>query len=272
MNYRHAFHAGNFADVAKHLALVSVLAHLKKKETPFAVIDTHAGRGVYDLAGEASARTGEAEAGVARLRGLAATEPSALEAYLELAGDAARYPGSPLIAARMLRANDRLIAIEKHPEEFAALKTALYPFARARAVEGDGFALLAGLLPPQERRGLVLIDPPYESGEDFAAAARAVAAAMKRFATGIVMVWFPVKSKAEADGFCGEVLASGVTKALRIDVSVEAVKSGDKERLSSAGLLVINPPFGLDRDMATAFDVAGPLLQAQLDIVRLAGD
>src|ERR1043166_6911906 len=131
MNYRHAYHAGNFADVHKHVALVAALLHLRKKETPFAVIDTHAGRGLYDIASEAASRTGEAAQGITRLAGLAPQDP-ALKTYLEIAGSfgAGCYPGSPLIAAKLLRGQDRLAAIEKHPEEFAALKRSLAPFHR----------------------------------------------------------------------------------------------------------------------------------------------
>jgi len=275
MNYRHAYHAGNFADVVKHIALVSVLLHLRKKDTPFAVIDSHAGRGLYDLGGPEATRTGEADAGIARLRGIDTPDASsALAAYLDIAGGwgASRYPGSPLIASRLLRPQDRLVAIEKHPEEEGALRKALQPFSKARTVAGDGYAKLASLLPPPERRGVVLIDPPYESETDFHDAAGAVAQILKRFATAIVIVWFPVKSEAEANAFCGEALSAAVSKALRIDVAVDAQQRGDKERLSAAGLLVINPPFGLDQEMERALAVAAPALNAKGTVRWLVGD
>jgi 23S rRNA (adenine2030-N6)-methyltransferase len=250
MNYRHAFHAGNFADVVKHLALVAILAHLKRKEAPFVVIDTHAGRGLYDLAGEEASRSGEAAAGIGRLRDLeGAGEP--LGTYLELVralGDD-RYPGSPLIAARSLRQKDRLVAIEKHPEDVAALQTVLSPYARARVVHSDGYVRLPALLPPPERRGLILIDPPYEASDEFAQAARALAEAYRRFATGIFMIWFPIKSPSAADAFCGEVRLAGPRKLLRIDVAVD----GAPDRLNAAGLLIVNPPYGLAGDMEEAF-------------------
>lgn len=273
MNYRHAYHAGNFADVVKHVALVGALLHLRKKETPFAVVDTHAGRGAYDLAGGEAARTREADAGIARL-GVLPTKglPLFLTEYMHLARGEARYPGSPLIAARLLRPQDRLVAFEKHPEEAAALVVTLRPFAKARVIAGDGYAQLAALLPPLERRGLVLIDPPYESETDFADAAGAVAGVMKRFATGVVLVWFPIKSKAEADAFCGEALASGVTKALRIDIAVDVPARDAKERLSAAGLLVINPPYEFDTEMRSALAAVAPLLQASTDIRWLLGE
>jgi 23S rRNA (adenine2030-N6)-methyltransferase len=272
MNYRHAYHAGNFADVVKHIALVGVLLHLGKKETPFAAIDTHAGRGQYDLSGTEAERTGEAAAGIARLAGVGSEDaPPFLAEYLKVARDGAHYPGSPLIAARLLRPQDRLVAIEKQPEEAAALVRVLRPFAKARVVVADGYAQLAALLPPPERRGVVLIDPPYESESDFTDAAQAVAATMKRFATGIVLVWFPIKSKAETDAFCGEALAAGVTKALRVDISIQPAKANDKDRLSSAGVLVINPPFEFDAEMKRALDVAGPLLNARTAVAALMG-
>jgi 23S rRNA (adenine2030-N6)-methyltransferase len=274
MNYRHAYHAGNFADIVKHIAFVAVLLHLRRKETPFAVIDTHAGRGLYDLEGSEATRTGEAEAGIVRLRDLAARDvPDALRTYLELAAawGPSRYPGSPLFAARLLRSQDRLVAIEKHPEEEGALAHALRPFAKTRAVEGDGFERLLALLPPPQRRGVILIDPPYESEDDFANAAKAVAAGIKRFATGIYLVWFPVKSEVEANRFCGEILSAGATKALRIDISIAAASRQDKTLLASAGLVVVNPPFGLDKEMTSALAAIAPRLESESCVIWLSG-
>ena len=256
MNYRHAFHAGNFADVAKHVALVRILLHLRKKDTPFAVIDSHAGRGIYDLASDAARRTGEAQYGIERLRGLKG--PEALERYLALVEESGDrlYPGSPLIAAKMLRPQDRLVAIEKHPEEAATLKQVLAPYRKARAEEGDGYARLAALLPPPERRGLVLMDPPFEAPDEFESAAQAVKGAVRRFATGIFLIWYPVKSAAAARAFCGEVLASGIASVLNIEMAVDAAEG----KLSRAGLLVLNPPFGFDTVMREILDVIMPRL------------
>ena len=268
MNYRHAFHAGNFADVVKHLALVALLRHLRRKETAFAAIDTHAGRGSYDLCGAEAQRTGEAEEGILRLRQLSDAGETTLSTYLRLASGRA-YPGSPLIAARLLRPQDRLVAVEKHPEEAAALSEVLRPFRKAHVETADGYSRLPALLPPPERRGLVLIDPPYEAGHELEDAARAFASAFRRFATGIYMLWFPVKSAAEADGFCGEVLAVGPSRALRLDV-VRAAASDD--RLSAAGLLVVNPPWRFEDEMRDALAPVLPLLRAQLRIDMFAGD
>jgi 23S rRNA (adenine2030-N6)-methyltransferase len=249
MNYRHAFHAGNFADIAKHLALVSALEYLKKKPAGFAVVDTHAGRGLYALEGDEARRSGEAAAGIARILDVA-DGPGTLQRYLDLVRGlgAGRYPGSPLIAAELLREQDRLVAIEKHPEDAKALAATLAPFRRAKAVEADGYARLAGLLPPPERRGLVLIDPPYEAPDEFAQAARALEGTLRRFATGIVIVWFPIKSAAAAAAFCGEALLAGPARALRLDVAVEAAPG----KLAAAGLLVVNPPYGFADDVTGA--------------------
>ncbi|HVU20662.1 MAG TPA: 23S rRNA (adenine(2030)-N(6))-methyltransferase RlmJ [Rhizomicrobium sp.] len=272
MNYRHAFHAGNFADVVKHLALVSILNHLKRKDAGFAVIDTHAGRGLYDLSGEEAKRSAEAEGGIERLRDIAAG-PDLLQRYCKLAGafGKANYPGSPLIAASLLRDQDRLVGIEKHPHDAAALAMVLKPFPRARAVTADGYERLPALLPPPERRGLILIDPPYESPDEFSRAAEAVGAIRKRFATGIVVVWFPIKSAAVANSFCGEVLQTGVDKLLRIDIDTGA----GGERMSAAGLLVVNPPFGFGDEMRGALETVVPALgsngPAKASIDWLAG-
>jgi 23S rRNA (adenine2030-N6)-methyltransferase len=267
MNYRHAFHAGNFADVVKHLALVTGLGHLGRKEAGFAVIDTHGGRGAYDLAGSEAARTGEAAEGIGRLANLTGG-PAALATYRELAGGAI-YPGSPLLAAKLLRPQDRLVAIEKHPDDASALRQTLQPYAKARVEEADGYKRLAALVPPPERRGLILIDPPYEAPDEFRMAAQAVSAAYRRFATGIYLIWFPIKSASEANAFCGEVLALGAAKVLRLDVEKRDVPDG---KLAAAGLLVINPPWLFEADMRAALDIVLLQLDCEARFAWLAGE
>lgn len=261
MNYRHSFHAGNFADVLKHVALTAILLHLKRKPARFAVIDTHAGAGLYNLKEGDAARTKEAEAGIGRLGGVTNGPPALLE-YLRTVrglGDAL-YPGSPLLAARLKRPEDRLVAIEKHPEEERALARALRPFPKARAVAADGYAELASLLPPPERRGLVLIDPPYERETEFSDVAAALTRAFRRFSTGIYLIWFPVKSGSYAEALSGELIASGVTRLLRIDLNTAPGASAGDDSLRACGLLVINPPFGFSEEMRAALDVVAPLL------------
>lgn len=281
MNYRHGFHAGNFADVAKHVALVSILLHLRKKGQAFAVIDTHAGRGLYDLKSAAARRTGEAERGIGRVLPLLerpGTIPPALKHYLDIVkanGDGV-YPGSPMIAARLLRPQDRLVAVEKSADEQTALTAALarMDVGSVRCECADGYARLRALLPPPERRALVMIDPPFEAPDEFALSARALGGALKRFASGTYLLWFPIKSSGEALAFGGEVLAAGAKKVLRIDLEVGDVdRAGAKERLSAAGLIVVNPPFGLAKEMEASLAILVPLLssEARSDVRWLAG-
>jgi 23S rRNA (adenine2030-N6)-methyltransferase len=267
MNYRHSYHAGNFADVVKHLAEVAVLTHLAKKDAPFAVIDSHAGRGLYDLTSQEARKTGEAEAGVGKLRGLSG--PPLLDRYLALVAEsgANAYPGSPLIAARLLRPQDRLAAIEKHPEEATALRQVLASWRKARVEEGDGYARLPALLPPPERRGLVLIDPPFEAPDEFQTAARVVRDAYRRFANGIYLIWYPIKSEAAGNAFVGEVLASGAAKAMKVDIAIAAPDG----KLGRAGLLLLNPPYQFDSEMAAALDLVAPKLEAKTRLDWVAG-
>ncbi len=254
MNYRHAYHAGNFADVVKHAALVSVISHLKKKDKPFAVIDTHAGRGVYDTASTEAQKTGEAADGIGRLLALPSV-PGMAAPYVDIVRSfgEGRYPGSPLIAARMLRSSDRLVAIEFHPEEYEVLKSGLAGVSNARALHADGYRELPRLLPPPERRAVVLIDPPYEREDEFARAAEAMIAAHRRFATGIYLLWYPAKLLPLVSATEGELLNAGIRSALRMDIDVGARPQtrgeGRGPAMTATGLLVVNPPFGFREEM-----------------------
>jgi len=264
MNYRHAFHAGNFADVIKHVALVAVLLHLRRKEKPFCVIDTHAGGGLYDIEGPHAARSREAASGIARVRDLAARLdlPDALRTYLECVekeGEG-RYPGSPRLAARLLRGQDRLIAIENHAEEADGLRKSLAAFPQARAVEDDGYARLLRLLPPRERRGLVLIDPPYEAVDEFRRATELLARAYRRFATGVYLLWFPIKSNANTDAASGELRTLGIGPAIRLDINVDAGAREAGQRLASAGLVIVNPPYTFEAEIRATAQHLAPLL------------
>jgi 23S rRNA (adenine2030-N6)-methyltransferase len=269
MNYRHGYHAGNFADVVKHIALIAIVEYLKRKDTGFAVIDSHAGRGSYDLSGTEAAKTGEAAGGIEALRGLTGDMPEALAAYLALAGGNT-YPGSPLIAAELLRPQDRLTAIEKHPEECAALKDALSPFRNAVVEQGDGYGRLVKLLPPPSRRGLAMIDPPFEAADEFEQLGAAVSAAIRKFATGTYLIWYPVKSPSAADRFVGEVLAAGVSKAITITTSLAAGPDADG-KLARADLLVVNPPYGLAGQMQAIAGIIAVPLRADIRIRWVAG-
>jgi 23S rRNA (adenine2030-N6)-methyltransferase len=274
MNYRHAYHAGNFADVLKHAALVAILQHLKKKPAAFAVVDTHGGRGLYDLEGVEAKKTAEAESGIRKL--LHRTDlPALLEAYVRLVHTfgANRYPGSPLIAARLLRDKDRLVAIEKHPEECAKLKSVLSGDRRVHVICGDGYASLAKLVPPPERRGIVLIDPPYEAAGEFEAATRALAQAYRRFATGIFVFWYPAKESVRIDAAAGELVTAGVKELIRLDLDLGA---GSEEGLSATGLLIVNPPYGFAAEMARAGEflaqLLGETIRAEYRAEILAGE
>ena len=208
MNYRHAFHAGNFADVVKHATLARIVQHLKEKPAAFRVIDTHAGAGVYDLAGPEASRTVEWRDGIARLaaatlapavRGLLAPY---LDAVAALNGDAlAVYPGSPALVQRWLRPQDRLIACEREPGAAKALAGNLRGDNRAKAVAIDGYTALNAYVPPKERRGLVLIDPPFEQGDEHARLAHALAGAHRKWPTGIYALWYPIKDTRETESF-----------------------------------------------------------------------
>ncbi len=275
MNYRHAYHAGNFADVLKHTALVCVLAYLAKKDKPFAVIDTHGGRGLYDLKAEEAAKTGEAEGGVLRLLDGGAA-PDVVAAYLDVVrGFGGAYPGSPLIAQKMLRDTDRLTVIEKHPEEYDALVAALKRDARTRAIHGDAYRELSRFVPPRERRGVVLIDPPYENAGEFKDAVAAIIAAHRRFATGIYLFWYPAKDRAAVSAAAGEMLNAGIKSLLRAELDIGKV-AADRAPLSATGLYAVNPPFGFAGDMErvlpflAAHLAHGPGASWTLD--RLAGE
>jgi 23S rRNA (adenine2030-N6)-methyltransferase len=267
MNYRHSYHAGNFADVVKHLAEVAILTHLAKKDTPFAVIDSHAGRGLYDLGSVEAQKTGEAASGIQALEGLSGSP--LLERYLTLVRQSGEgiYPGSPLIAAKLMRAQDRLVAVEKHPEEAEMLKQVLAPWRKARVEEGDGYARLAALLPPAERRGLVLIDPPFEATDEFEKMGQVVRSGLRRFATGAYLIWYPIKSDAAVRAFEGEVLMDA-RKALRIEAAIDAHEG----KLGRAGVLVINPPFGFAGEMEDVLAKVAPRLKAKTRLTWLAGE
>jgi 23S rRNA (adenine2030-N6)-methyltransferase len=256
MNYRHAFHAGNFADVLKHAVLALVLRHLAAKDAAFRVVDTHAGVGLYDLAGERAERTGEWREGIGRLGApLAPAAQAVLQPYLDtieairaLHG-ASCYPGSPAIAQHLARAQDRLVFVEKHPEDVEALRAALGRDRRVRVVELDGWTALNAYVPPVERRGLVLVDPPFEEQGEFARMAEAVHRAWTKWSTGIYMLWYPLKDGAAAARFGDELVGRGLRKVLRIELARRAVDPEGRV-LSGTGLVLVNPPWTLADDMA----------------------
>ncbi len=256
MNYRHAFHAGNFADVVKHAVLVRILAYLRRKPAPFRIIDTHAGAGRYDLAGEEAQRSGEWRDGIGRLVAapIADRARTLLAPYLDAvaacnpAGRLTIYPGSPVLVGAFLRAQDRLIACELEPNAAAALGRNLAGDLRAKAVTIDGWTALKAYVPPKERRGLVLVDPAYEDAGDFARLGQGLAAAHRKWASGMFLAWYPIKERAAPDALARRLRNSGIPKILRVELSVAAPR--ESSRLSACGLIVINPPWTLTDELA----------------------
>jgi len=248
VNYRHAFHAGNFADVHKHVVLLELLEHLHKKSSPFYVLDTHAGRGSYDLRSEAALRSGEWRQGIGRLRAIESL-PSNLRAFLALNADAHEYHGSPYLIAAMLRENDRATFVEQHPEEAAALRNTLGKRRHVSVLAEDGYAALKAHLPPKENRGLVLIDPPYESATEFADVARALHTAHERWSNGIYCAWYPLKPGGAEERLHRMLVGTGIKKTLLCEFSIRPVDS--PLGLNGSGLIIINPPWQLDEQLRT---------------------
>ncbi len=281
MKYRHAFHAGNFADVHKHVTLLALLAAMKRKDKGFLYLETHAGRGSYPLGGSAR----EAACGIERLEecSLGAEELKRYAARVAMlraaAGNCRLYPGSPLLAAAELRAQDRAVLIERLPAQARALERVLASQAphpqRMRVQAGDGFECLRSLLPPRERRGLVFIDPPYEeSRRDFEHARRALLVALARFRSAVVAIWYPIKEERDTRAWLAGV-AVGADCEL-VSAELWLFPRDSRVALNGSGLLIANPPFRLDERMSTWL----PELYACLDtghgggtsIRRLAGE
>jgi 23S rRNA (adenine2030-N6)-methyltransferase len=256
MNYRHAYHAGNFAEVVKHALLARVVAHLREKPAAFRVLDTHAGAGLTDLAGPEASRTGEWRDGIGRLRAAALDDRvrALLTPYLEAIdgfnpdGRLVAYPGSPALVRCWLRPQDRLLACELEPGAAAALGRRMRGDARVKVVAIDGWTALGAYLPPKERRGAVLIDPPFEQPNEFARLADGLAHAHRKWASGTYIAWYPIKDRHEADGFGRRVARTGIPKMLRAELSIAPDPAA--QRLAGTGLIVVNPPWTLEAELA----------------------
>jgi 23S rRNA (adenine2030-N6)-methyltransferase len=257
MNYRHAFHAGNFADVFKHALLAMALQCLATKSKPLMVLDTHAGAGGYDLAGPSANRTGEWQSGIARILA-APTLPAALSRYVEIVrafdrklggrtGDFRFYPGSPRIARALLRQDDRLVACELHHQDALALKREFAGDTYVDVRNLDGYAAIKALLPPPERRGLVLIDPPFENKREFARLQRGLKHAQQRFATGVLMGWYPVKDRAAVTALHDWLGGSGLHRVLMAEL--EIMPSTDGGPLTRCGVVMANAPWPIEDDL-----------------------
>ena len=282
MNYRHAFHAGNFADVIKHIVLVRILLYLQDKDAAFRVIDTHAGAGVYDLTSEEAARGGEWLTGIARVLQARFSDNALplIAPYLDIVrafnphpATLERYPGSPLIARALLRPQDRLTACELEGSARKTLIEALRRDTQARVVDLDGWMALPAFVPPKERRGLVLIDPPFEAKDEFERLAAGFREAFAKWPTGSYLLWYPAKSRRATDELAQEVVkaigdARPPGKCLRVEFSAGPQTAGSS--LASAGLLVVNPPWTLAAELKTILpELEKPLGQGGAGRFRL---
>jgi 23S rRNA (adenine2030-N6)-methyltransferase len=261
MHYRHSYHAGNFADVFKHVVLCALLAVLSRKDKPWCYLETHAGAGTYDLAGEGATRTGEWRDGIGRLHQFAGGPPL-LQSFLDVVrgvngtGALRHYPGSPLFAQACARERDRLVLCEKAPEVAAELRANLKGERRAVVHRRDGHDAHA-LLPPAEKRGLVLVDPPFERPDEFEAAAELVEKSLKRFAGGIYAVWYPLKNRHAAARFERRVARACAEPPLRLSLETDAPGEG---QMRACAVLVVNPPYGIEREL----EPAGRMLAREL--------
>lgn len=266
MNYRHAFHAGNFADVFKHTVLIGLLEALKAKPAPFCYVDTHAGRGLYDLRGEEARQTREHIDGVQRLLNASALPPP-LQRYVDLVrgfadepGPLATYPGSPLIAARMMREDDRAILCELQPSEADALRATLRGDRRFAVHQRDGYEALGALLPPAQKRGLVLVDPPYEAqAGEYERIQDALDASLARWPNAIHAVWYPIKLRGTILPFHRWLRThAGADGALVAELLLHPDNS--MLRLNGCGIAIVNPPWQFDRGLAGWLPVLEGLL------------
>lgn len=265
MNYSHAFHAGNFADVMKHVVLTRLVEYLKKKDAAFRVIDTHAGIGSYDLAGEIARRSPEYRDGIGRL--LAADLPQKAAALLvpyldvirELNPDGlATYPGSPLLVRRLLRAQDRLSALELHPDYADRLGKLFAGDVQVRVIHLDGWLALNAHVPPKERRGLVLVDPPFEEKGEFMRLVDGLIKAHRKFATGVYALWYPLKDTRAVHDFVSTLRDCGIPRILRAEISIRP--ASNPPRLHGSGMIVVNPPFTLEGELRVLLPALAQIL------------
>ena len=266
MNYRHAYHAGNFADVVKHAVVACIVDYLKRKDKAFRVIDTHAGIGLYDLSSTEAQKTGEWHDGIGRLAKaqLHGETASLLNPLLDAVravnqGNAlTRYPGSPRLVRHLLRKQDRLTAIELHPDDAETLKAEFAGDHQVRVIELDGWLALGGHLPPKEKRGLVLIDPPFEQEGEFGRIVGRLTRAHQRWPGGIYAVWYPIKDRQAVTGFRTALAQSGIADV--IDISLEIRPPSQETRLDGTGMIVVNPPYFLEEEMRLVLPVLASLL------------
>lgn len=263
LSYRHSFHAGNHADVLKHTVQSLIIQSLQEKEKPFLYLDTHAGAGRYLLNSEHAERTGEYTEGIARIW-QHPDAPEQLNAYLSAvaalnpSGNLKYYPGSPLIARHLLREQDSLELTELHPTDYPLLRNEFLKDDRTRVARSDGYQQLKAKLPPQSRRGLILIDPPYEIKTDYQAVVDGIREGHKRFATGVFALWYPVVLRQQIKRMLNDLQATGIRRILQIELAVRP--DSDQRGMTASGMIVINPPWKLAAEMEAVL----PWLHQQL--------
>jgi 23S rRNA (adenine2030-N6)-methyltransferase len=253
VNYRHAYHAGNFGDCLKHALTVWLLRGLQRKPTPLFVLDTHAGAGRYRLDDGPAVRTGEWRNGIGRLLD---GPPPVLADYVGLVRALGLYPGSPVITRMLMRDSDRMACCELHPEDAAGLRHLFRGDHRVGVHHRDGWEALRALLPPQEKRGLALIDPPFEDPREFAALVQGLTAGWRRFRTGVFAAWYPIKQRAPVRQFMTDVRDGGIRDVVTAELLLR--EPVDPGRLNGCGMLLVNPPYGFEQEVP-------PILAALLD-------
>jgi 23S rRNA (adenine2030-N6)-methyltransferase len=272
MNYRHAYHAGNFADCFKHALLVAMLDSLARKPAPYFVLDTHAGAGDYDLEAEAARRTDEATPGIRRLL----QKPSpVLGRYLGLVEQLGLYPGSPALIRAVLRESDHLTCCELHPEDAGTLRRRFHRDAHVEVHERSGWEALGALLPPREKRGLVFIDPPFEARDEFRTLADGFCRGHARFGHGMFAGWYPVKKMAAVREFHASLASSGVPDIVSVELRLRDTSNPD--RLNGCGLIVINPPYQFESQARSIADavldgLGDKEIGAGTAVIRLANE
>ncbi|WP_057461150.1 23S rRNA (adenine(2030)-N(6))-methyltransferase RlmJ [Pseudovibrio sp. POLY-S9] len=260
MNYRHIYHAGNIGDVLKHIVLANILKYLQKKDGAYRVLDTHAGVGLYDLTSEEAQKTGEWQQGIGKVLENLGEAPGpvkeVLAPWLETVetlnpgGGVKFYPGSPEIACMLARKQDRLTLTELHPEDFEELKNNYGGDKKVKVIALDAWLALGSFLPPKERRGVVLIDPAFEVEDEFARVADGVIRGWKRWPTGTFAIWYPVKNFSAVRQLIATLDEAGVRNTVKIELS--AGKVSKDAPMKASGMMVINPPWTLTKDMNTA--------------------
>lgn len=282
MNYRHIYHAGNFADVVKHVVLARVIEYLKRKDKAFRVVDTHAGRGLYDLSSSEAQKTGEWRGGIGKVTEAGFDKPVAalLKPYLDAVGAAnpgggiTRYPGSPAVARHLLRRQDRLSAVELHPADAESLAAHFAGDIQTRIIHLDGWLALGAHLPPKEKRGLVLVDPPFEEPREFERMVDGLARAHRRWPGGVYLLWYPIKDRRAVNAFRAALTESGIPRIT--DISFDIRQASPEPRLDGCGVIAVNLPFGVDAELRVVLTALKPLLAdgqgARFGITRLTGE